>query len=47
VRRSLRRDLPEMLACIRGLAKASGDNRRIALDLKRCPGDIPAWVLSP
>lgn len=40
VRRSLRKDLPNMLACIRGLAGASGDNRRIALDLKRCPGDI-------
>lgn len=40
VRRSLRKDLPDMLACIRGLAKASGDNRRIADDLKRCPGDI-------
>jgi len=47
VRRSLRRDLPDMLACIRGLAKASGDNRRIVLDLKRCPGDISAVVLSP
>jgi len=40
VRRSLRKDLPDMLACIRGLAKASGDNRRIANDLNRCPGDI-------
>jgi len=40
VRRSLRKDLPGMLACIRGLAKASGDNRRIAADLNRCPGDI-------
>lgn len=40
VRRSLRNDLPDMLACIRGLANASADNRRIAADLKRCPGDI-------
>lgn len=40
VRRSLRKDLPDMLACIRGLANASGDKRRIAVDLKRCPGDI-------
>jgi len=40
VRRSLRNDLPDMLACIRGLAMASGDNRRIGADLNRCPGDI-------
>ena len=40
VRRSLRKDLPDMLACIRGLANASGDNSRIATDLKRCPGKI-------
>ena len=39
VRRSLRKDLPDMLACIRGLANASADKRRIAADLKRCPGD--------
>lgn len=39
VRRSLRKDLPDMLACIRGLANASVDKRRIAADLKRCPGD--------
>ncbi len=41
VRRSLRKDLPDMLACVRGLAKASGDERRRAADLKRCPGDVP------
>lgn len=40
VRRSLRKDLPDMLACIRGLANASEDNQRITADLKRCPGDI-------
>lgn len=39
VRRSLRKDLPDMLACIRGLANASVEKRRIAADLKRCPGD--------
>lgn len=39
VRRSLRKDLPDMLACIRGLANASVDKRRIVADLKRCPGD--------
>jgi len=42
IRRSLRNDLPAMLACIRGLAKASGDNSHIESDLKRCPGEIPA-----
>jgi len=39
VRRSLRKDLPDMLACIRGLANASADKSRIAADLNRCPGD--------
>ncbi len=38
VRRSLRKDLSGMLACIRGLAKASGDKARTEADLKRCPG---------
>jgi hypothetical protein len=40
VRRSLRRDLPDMLACIRGLASASGRNSDIEDDLKRCPGKV-------
>lgn len=40
VRRSLRRDLPDMLACIRGLARASGNTARIESDLVRCPGDV-------
>jgi len=44
VRRSLRRDLPDMLACMRGLANASGDEPRNAADLNRCPGDIPEVV---
>ena len=39
VRRSLKRDLPDMLACIRGLANASGTQVAKAADLKRCPGD--------
>lgn len=39
LRRSLRHDLPDMLACIRGLAGASGDASRIDTDLGRCPGD--------
>ena len=40
VRRSLRRDLPAMMACIRGLARASGDNDLIVADLKQCPGEV-------
>jgi hypothetical protein len=40
IRRSLRRDLPDMLACIRGLARASGSESRILDDLGRCSGEI-------
>lgn len=40
VRRVLKKDLPNMLACVRGLAGASGDTDRIADDMNRCPGDI-------
>lgn len=40
VRHSLRNDLPSMLACIRGLANASGDSELASVDLLRCPGDI-------
>ena len=40
VRRNLQRDLPAMMACIRGLAKASGDNGQIEGDLNQCPGEI-------
>ena len=39
VRRVLNTDLPDMLACIRGLAQASGDDVPVAKDLERCPGD--------
>jgi hypothetical protein len=39
VRRVLKNDLPDMLACMRGLAKASGDDDRLVDDLRRCPGD--------
>lgn len=42
IRRSLRKDLPNMLACIRGLAKASADQQSVLADLKQCPGDITA-----
>lgn len=41
VRRSLRKDLPNMLACMRGLARASGDADRTREDLNRCPGAVP------
>jgi hypothetical protein len=40
IRRTLQNDLPDMMACIRGLAAASGTNRHIQRDLKRCPGDV-------
>ena len=40
VRRSLRKDLPGMLACIRGLARASGNQRHTEDDLEQCPGEI-------
>lgn len=39
VRRVLKSDLPDMMACIRGLAQASGDDELLADDLGRCPGD--------
>ena len=39
VRRVLKNDLPDMLACVRGLARASGNDDRIVIDLGRCPGD--------
>ena len=40
VRHTLNNDLPDMMACIRGLANASGTERDITFDLKRCPGEI-------
>ena len=40
IRRSLSRDLPDMLACIRALANASGDQAQAKADLQRCPGDV-------
>lgn len=40
IRRSLSKDLPDMLACIRALANASGDRAQAAADLQRCPGDV-------
>jgi len=41
VRRNLQRDLPAMMACIRGLARASGGDDQIERDLKQCPGEVP------
>lgn len=40
IRRSLNKDLPDMLACIRGLAHASGGLAQEQADLQRCPGDL-------
>jgi hypothetical protein len=40
IRRSLRKDLPDMLACIRGLARASGNESLGHVDLKRCSGEF-------
>lgn len=40
IRRSLNKDLPDMLACIRGLAHASGEQAQEQADLQRCPGDV-------
>ena len=40
VRRVLKKDLPDMLGCMRGLAAASGNPIRLADDLTRCPGEL-------
>ena len=40
VRRVLKNDLPDMLACVRGMARASLDADQAAADLARCPGDV-------
>jgi hypothetical protein len=40
VRRVLKNDLPDMLACIRGMAGASLDADQTSVDLARCPGDV-------
>lgn len=39
MRRVLKKDLPDMLACVRGMAGASGNADLLARDLERCPGD--------
>jgi len=40
VRRVLKGDLPDMLACVRGMAGGSGDTDQVTGDLGRCPGDV-------
>lgn len=40
IRRGLKNDLPDMLACIRGLAGASITAEDAGKDLGRCPGEI-------
>lgn len=40
MRRVLKKDLPDMLACVRGLAGGSGNADLLASDLERCPGDV-------
>jgi hypothetical protein len=42
VRRNIRKDMPDMLACIRGLASASLSRAGREDDLARCPGNTPA-----
>ena len=41
VQRTLRGDLPDMMACIRGLAGASTEPPGREADLERCPGPLP------
>jgi len=39
VRRSIRKSIPDMLACIRGLVNGSGGTGQNKKDLQRCPGN--------
>lgn len=41
VRRIVRRGMPDLLACIRGLAGGSGSAASTKKDLGRCPGESP------
>lgn len=41
VRRNISRGMPDMLACIRGLARGSGPEELERQDLGRCPGPVP------
>lgn len=40
VSRNLKKDLPEMMQCIRGLAQGSGSAPAQAADLAKCPGKL-------
>lgn len=40
VRMSLRRMIPDMLACVRGLVDGSGSVEQNEKDLEQCPGDV-------
>jgi ribosome-associated toxin RatA of RatAB toxin-antitoxin module len=42
VRRNINKGMPDMLACIRGLAGGSGSPALEQQDLGRCPGPIPS-----
>ena len=39
VRRNIRKGMPDLLACVRGLAGGSPDEKQEKDDLDRCPGD--------
>lgn len=39
VRRNVQKGMPDLLACVRGLAAGSGSPRQLESDLERCPGD--------
>jgi hypothetical protein len=39
VRRNVQKGMPDLLACVRGLAGGSGSSRQLESDLDRCPGD--------
>jgi hypothetical protein len=41
VRWSIRRDMPDLAACVRGLAAGSSSVAQRAEDLARCPGEAP------
>ncbi|NCF62702.1 MAG: hypothetical protein GWP58_07605 [Gammaproteobacteria bacterium] len=40
VRRNIRKDMPDLVACIRGLAGGSGSPAMSTADLARCPGKV-------
>jgi ribosome-associated toxin RatA of RatAB toxin-antitoxin module len=46
VRRNINKGMPDMLACIRGLARGSGSPALEQQDLGRCPGRVPpGWAV--